>query len=358
MNILIAHLPADHAVAESLRSFLDQQGLKAELVPTGEGPHRALPPGTAVVAFWSKDSTFSPDRLAFEKLALDAWSGGRLILVKLDAHFAPVGLRDLPFIDAPFETQRDATAWPEVSRRLRELASRPAAPAAEPMAPAGEIPTKTAMSAPVLMATLLTLGGMGILAWSLLGGSGGRGSGSLLWAVITVGMGLIALIGLLSFRSKRARAPLPTSGPHYRSLKPIAEEPSAIFVSYARVDSPVVTPICEELERHGRRVWVDTAEIDAGESWAGEIVRAIKSVGGVAVMCSQAAIESDHVKREVYLADRYRRKLLPVIIENVDLPDDFEYFFAGVQWLKLHQLPEPERAKAVAKAVAKAMATI
>ena len=29
-------------------------------------------------------------------------------------------------------------------------------------------------------------------------------------------------------------------------------------------------------------------------------------------MCSKAAFESDHVKREVYLADRYRKKLVPV----------------------------------------------
>ena len=119
----------------------------------------------------------------------------------------------------------------------------------------------------------------------------------------------------------------------------------------ARRDSAVVHPICEELTAQGQRIWVDTKELQAGESWAGEIVRAIKAVNSVAVMCSPAAFESDHVKREVYLADRYKRKILPVFLEEAAIPEDFEYFFAGVQWLKLHETPPAERGKAVATAL-------
>ncbi|HVY84234.1 MAG TPA: TIR domain-containing protein, partial [Caulobacterales bacterium] len=81
--------------------------------------------------------------------------------------------------------------------------------------------------------------------------------------------------------------------------------------------------------------------------WAGEIVRAIRGAKGVIVMCSSAAFESDHVKREVYLADRYKKPLVPVFIEDAKPPEDFEYFFAGVQWLKLFETPEPERPAAV-----------
>jgi hypothetical protein len=64
-------------------------------------------------------------------------------------------------------------------------------------------------------------------------------------------------------------------------------------------------------------------------------------------MCSQAAFESDHVKREIYLADRYKKKLLPVFIENAEPPEDFEYFFAGVQTLNLYDTPEEERPEAL-----------
>jgi len=76
-------------------------------------------------------------------------------------------------------------------------------------------------------------------------------------------------------------------------------------------------------------------------------VRAIRGAAGVVVMCSKAAFESDHVKREIYLADRYHKRLLPVFIEEAEPPEDFEYFFAGVQPLKLFETPEAERPQAL-----------
>ncbi|NWG54340.1 MAG: toll/interleukin-1 receptor domain-containing protein, partial [Hydrogenophilaceae bacterium] len=126
----------------------------------------------------------------------------------------------------------------------------------------------------------------------------------------------------------------------------------AVFVSYARADSAIVIPVCEAVKAQGPSLWLDKEGIGAGENWAGEIVRAIKAVRGVAVMCSKAAFESDHVKREIYLADRYKKHLLPVFIEDATPPEDFEYFFAGVQHLKLHETPEAERGPAMAKALA------
>lgn len=69
-------------------------------------------------------------------------------------------------------------------------------------------------------------------------------------------------------------------------------------------------------------------------------------------MCSPSAYESDHIKRAVYLADRYKKPMLPVFIADAQPPDDFEYFFAGVQWRALFKLPEADRAAAVGKALA------
>jgi hypothetical protein len=60
-----------------------------------------------------------------EQRALDAWSDGRLIIVKLDHGIAPVGLRDLPAIDARFEAQREFK-WMEVADAIREKLRAPA----------------------------------------------------------------------------------------------------------------------------------------------------------------------------------------------------------------------------------------
>ncbi len=59
-----------------------------------------------------------------EKRMLEAWANGRLVLVKLDHGFLPVGLRDLPAIDASFETGRTLAFWPQVERAAREILNR------------------------------------------------------------------------------------------------------------------------------------------------------------------------------------------------------------------------------------------
>ena len=69
-------------------------------------------------------------------------------------------------------------------------------------------------------------------------------------------------------------------------------------------------------------------------------------------MCSTAAFESDHVKREVYLADRYKKRLVPVFLEAADPPEDFEYFFAGLKGLDLYRIQESDRPNAIVRALA------
>jgi len=142
-----------------------------------------------------------------------------------------------------------------------------------------------------------------------------------------------------------------------RQIEPMeAEAPAApapqagdqVFVSYARANQAIVLPVIEGASAAGRKFWLDQKGLTVGEGWAGEIVRAIRGAAGVVVMCSKAAFESDHVKREVYLADRYHRKLIPVFIEDAVPPEDFEYFFAGVQHVKLYETPEAERPQALA----------
>ncbi len=107
----------------------------------------------------------------------------------------------------------------------------------------------------------------------------------------------------------------------------------------------------EGAKNSGGVFWMDERNIGAGDGWAGEIARAIRGAADVVVMCSKAAFESDHVKREIFLADRYKKRLVPVFIEDATPPEDFEYFFVGVQLLKLFETPEAERPQALVAAL-------
>ncbi len=378
MTVFVAHAQADEAVAASLAKAIEKRGNFVEL-EQAERIGRPLLGSDVLVLLWSQRMMFEPGRLVLERRALDAWADGKLVLVKLDHTLLPVGMRDLEAVDASFEQRRGFT-WEDVASKVREAAriqSPPAAAAAPapqgaerarsagapPPRPAAMRKTKKSgaglagVFALVLLLMLvagvvqlltnaaveLPIGddGLTIPAWGLLAVAG-------LWVLVA----LIAAIlgGRRKSAPKAAEAPAPLEDAGVEPPAPAASD--ALFVSYSHADSTAVTPVVAVVKQGGREIWMDHAGIQPGDGWAGEIVRAIKGAKGVLVMCSTHAFQSDHVKREVYLADRYKKTMLPVFIEPAELPEDFEYFFAGVQWLELHKMPEAERGGALAKAVA------
>src|SRR5687768_8193736 len=104
MTVYVAHAPADREAAEALEKSLERRG---QFVEPDDGATALAPvrQSDVVVLLMSKDFVFGPTRLRLEQRALDAWADQRLIVVKLDKGIAPVGLRDLPAIDASFEAQ-------------------------------------------------------------------------------------------------------------------------------------------------------------------------------------------------------------------------------------------------------------
>lgn len=396
MTVLIAHAEADRAAAEALEKFLERRGLFVEL-ETGERGFRIAQPSDTIVLLVSKETVFSPYRLLMEKRALEAWADEQLVLVKLDHAFSPVGLRDLPSIDASIEAQRDI-AWHAVAKQASEAPTRRArasdtfggavdthsstaqrppssslgepqdrpAPSPAPARRAGAPQAKRSAGALTLVFALLVLLVAGAATYAAL----------VLKLRPAIDMSQVSVPPVLAsvhFDQEKLAAVLPIAGPIaaliligvvFALLRPrrrtgaVAPPPAAeapagdpLFVSYAHADNSVVDEVVATVVAQGRAVWFDKGGIGAGEGWAGEIVRAIRGARGVLIMCSPRAFESDHVKREVYLADRYKKPMLPVFLEPAAPPEDFEYFFAGVQWLELHKTPEGERAQAIARAL-------
>ncbi len=382
MTIFVAHAPADREAAEALERHLERRGHFVEL-DDGQTALRPVQQSDVVVLVLSKDFVFAPTRLRLEQRALDAWTEQRLVVVKLDNGIAPVGLRDLPAVDASFEAQREFK-WQEVEGAIRAaLKARPRGDAEQPVdVERVRKRARTERRVALLACILLMLPGLGALAASvsiwlvnrigptpgtfadLVAGIDAFGIDRGIAAGVTpivfavaIGVMLLAPLGLWAFRALQ-RARLDAYAREHPELYEDYEAPTvgpvtsnALFVSYARANAPVVMPVIEAAKGDGRKFWIDQQGIAAGEGWAGEIVRAIKAAGGVIVMCSKAAFESDHVKREIYLADRYRKRLTPVFIEDAEPPEDFEYFFAGVQLLKLFETPEEERPQAFLRAL-------
>ncbi|MGQ0531516.1 MAG: toll/interleukin-1 receptor domain-containing protein [Caulobacteraceae bacterium] len=382
MTVFLAHAPADRQTAVTLEKVIERRGQFAEL----DDGHTAMKPvgsGDVLVLLVSSALTFATARLRLEQRALDAWAQGRLIVVRLDHGIPPVGLRDLPAIDASFEAAREFK-WNEVADGVQHILRAPAPAhedgegeideAARPPPPQRAQRKRGASIAGFMLALLLAFPGVLAIAatasiWLVnrIGPTPG-GWPELLRGIDAFGVryglppglgpwlfaaSIALLIFLFVFAIVRARA-RPKAAPELRRkpprprmtrMKPPTSD--AVFVSYARANDMAVLPLIEAAKRAGRKFWLDQQGISAGDGWAGEIVRVIKAAGGVVVMCSKAAFESDHVKREIYLADRYRKRLVPVFIEQAEPPEDFEYFFAGVQTLNLFDTPEEERPEAL-----------
>ncbi len=614
MRAFIAHGEADQAIADELREYLKPLGLFAE-TESGARGFRHLQKSDVVIALWSRNALFTSQRMMLEKRMLDAWADGQLVLVKLDHHFFPVGMRDLPYIDATFEAARKTTAWRDVARQAKETMNRllveqqrPAPPVddaglkerlrdlseqrneLDPNAQTPEAQERVArlkaakrtvsrrggraaslgetahakrgsnwfltLSTVLLTLALIAVGANVLLqrintphetpvddasdspvtvaaqdmrvtaeflallqnadlangaveaAKCQMCHSFDAGGPVLLgpplhdligkdiaahegFAYSSGGAGLVDIEGVWNYRNlnqylerpksiaadttmifagmpreaNRADliaylrtltpgepAPLPEALPPGEAIdetaapdaSPVAPPPTradtpadnamrqleqasddvlrqplllagaalvlcalmifvvvfsrrrrapdalpevdefaieesgasdfeapprplaskaldelaeiagddTLFISYAHDDNDRVEPVVKIVKSNGREVWIDKGGIQAGEGWAGEIVRAIKAAGGVMVMCSERAFESDHIKREIYLADRYKKTLLPIFLEPAQPPEDFEYFFAGVQWLELFKLPEADRAGAIGRALA------
>jgi hypothetical protein len=418
MNVFILHGEKDEAAASELKAFLKSRGMLAE-TETGERGFRSLGKTDVVVALWSKDSVFSINRMQAEKRMLGAWADQKLVLVKLDHSILPVGLRDLPAVDATFAETRALVGWVGAERAAREAIQRAQAPKPEPPPPApqtgggpkreadldddlfGErsrksddimggadtVHRKRDMHAPPASKGSSGLGftfvALAILAVALAGGAalwwvlqeaeaGASISGEAWFTALLAGGGALLAVGLLAIiagalipKPEPEREPSRPRSTTFHAedifdgvLAPVATPTASaasknpVFVSYAHADETKVTPVVKVVEGSGRPVWMDKDILQAGESWAGELARAIKGAHGVIVMCSPSAFQSDHIKREVYLADRYKKPMLPVFLEEAKMPDDFEYFFAGVQWLELFKLSEADRPGAIGKALA------
>jgi hypothetical protein len=95
-----------------------------------------------------------------------------------------------------------------------------------------------------------------------------------------------------------------------------------VFISYARRDSAFVDRLAGALEHRGFDVWLDRSDIVGGTAWDASICEALQDAAQVIVVLSPAALESEHVARELALAGDYERRIIPVEYQPAPLSTD------------------------------------
>ncbi|MEM9739157.1 MAG: TIR domain-containing protein [Pseudomonadota bacterium] len=289
--IYLIAAPEDEAHAEALSAWLKPRGhvVRPEFGQYGYPPARR---GEVTLALWSRAATMSARRFLMTNRAIDAWEDERLVMAQLDHGLRPHGLADFETIDLTFEAARESRYF-EVDKAIRKA-------------------------------------------------DGAYMQRLNVDRIVTNPPSQEAM----SHKATAARLENASVSPAESEAAPNPD----VFVSYAHADAEAVYPIVELVEASGRTVWIDKHGMKAGQGWAGTIVRAIKSSQMFCLMCSAASFASDHVRREVYLADKYKKALMPVRLDSANMPEDFEYFMIDRQWVDLAGVPTDQQASHVTTA--------
>ena len=112
-----------------------------------------------------------------------------------------------------------------------------------------------------------------------------------------------------------------------------------VFISYQHDSRETIVDIVNFLEINGRKCWY--APRDVVLSYASDIVDAISKCRIFLVFIDQKTLTSVHVLNEIEQAYKYYKEgkcaIIPVLLENIALTKDLDYYLARLQFIFAHQ---------------------
>lgn len=98
-----------------------------------------------------------------------------------------------------------------------------------------------------------------------------------------------------------------------------------IFVSYSHADKAFVENLAVQLVKHEAHVWIDTWELNVGDSILNRVQQAIQDSSALLIILSKASVASEWCKKELNAGlmrelDEKRVVVLPVLVEDCDIP--------------------------------------
>lgn len=106
-----------------------------------------------------------------------------------------------------------------------------------------------------------------------------------------------------------------------------------VFVSHSSIDKEVADELVSRLEEKGIKCWIAPRDILPGSEWAASINNAISEAKIMIVIYSENSASSTQVPKELTIADRKDKFIIPYMVDNTELFGSFEYFFTGAHWI-------------------------
>jgi hypothetical protein len=98
-----------------------------------------------------------------------------------------------------------------------------------------------------------------------------------------------------------------------------------IFISYSHTDKAFVNELASNLVEYDAHVWVDTWELNVGDSILNRVQEAIQDSSALLIVLSKASVASEWCKKELSAGlmrelDEKRVVVLPVLVEDCEIP--------------------------------------
>ncbi len=124
-----------------------------------------------------------------------------------------------------------------------------------------------------------------------------------------------------------------------------------VFLSHSSDDDEVAKKVRAALERWGVKVWIAPDDISGGRRWGEAIVDGIQSCDGVVFLSSEQSHASEQTEKEIGIADELNKPIVPVRLDETDLPNQFRYHLAHLQWIDINTPPTERDYERIARAI-------
>lgn len=120
----------------------------------------------------------------------------------------------------------------------------------------------------------------------------------------------------------------------------MAQRKGYVFISYGREDGvkEFAARLYQDLKAADLSPWLDTKNIEVGADWPQEIGSALNSCSALLAIMTKKYVSSIYCKKELYYAVNNKKKVYPLIYDDVSTWKDHEssqgvaYMIEGINW--------------------------
>ncbi len=125
-----------------------------------------------------------------------------------------------------------------------------------------------------------------------------------------------------------------------------------VFISFSFKDQPIAETIVNKLlNTYHISCWICTQDIRAGENYKKTIVKAINEATVLLLIQSENSMHSQEVPKEVSIALKKNKTVIPFVIDNSELSEDLEYDLLTVQRVDARKPTLDERIEELARQI-------